>query len=82
MSARRDCRCVRDEACFCLPLTSADMPLIHQDVPNRLSDLALYASLVATAVITLNVLLVKLARKISFRRSRSRPVLRWELPER
>jgi hypothetical protein len=52
------------------------MPLIHQDVPNRLSDLALYASLVATAVITLNVLLVKLARKISFRRSRSRSVLR------
>ena len=58
------------------------MPLIHQDVPNRLSDLALYASLVATTVITLNVLLVKLARKISFRRSRSRSVLRWDLPDR
>ena len=59
-----------------------DMPLIHQDVPNRLSDLAMYASLVATGVITLNVLLVKIARKVSFRRSRSRSVLRWEVQDR
>jgi len=42
----------------------------------------MYASLVATGVITLNVLLVKIARKVSFRRSRSRSVLRWEVQDR
>jgi hypothetical protein len=58
------------------------MPLIQQDVPNRLSDLAMYASLVATCVITLNVIIVKFARKVHFRRSRSRQALPWELPDR
>jgi hypothetical protein len=52
--------------------TPADMPLIDQDVPNRFSDLALYASLVATAVIAFNVSLVKLVRRIGVLRSRSR----------
>ena len=48
------------------------MPFVDPDVPNRLNDLALYASLVATCVIALNVSLVKLARWMMFFRSRSR----------
>ena len=66
----------------CAAAGLADMPLIEQDVPNRLSDLAMYASLVATGVITLNVIIVKIARKVHLRRSRSRPALPWELPDR
>ena len=58
------------------------MPLVHQDVPNRLSDLALYASLVATFVITLNVTLVKLARWLTILRARARPAMRWRQPNR
>jgi hypothetical protein len=49
-----------------------DMPFVDPDVPNRLNDLALYASLVATCVITLNVSLVKFARWVIFFRSRPR----------
>ena len=48
------------------------MPLVQQDIPNRLSDLALYASIVATGVIVLNLMLVKFARRIGLFRSRSR----------
>ena len=62
--------------------TPGNMPLIQQDVPNRLSDLAMYASLVATCVITLNVLVVKVARRVSFKRSRARPMFRSGLPHR
>lgn len=48
------------------------MPFVDPDVPHRLNDLALYASLVATCVIALNVSLVKLARWVMFFRSRAR----------
>lgn len=58
------------------------MPLIQQDVPNRLSDLALYASMVATGVIALNLALVKIARWVTFHRSRPRSAYRLRAPHR
>ncbi|WP_457795293.1 hypothetical protein [Horticoccus sp. 23ND18S-11] len=48
------------------------MPFVDPDVPNRFSHLALYASLVATGVIVLNVAMVRLARKLGWFQSRSR----------
>lgn len=48
------------------------MPFADPDVPTPLNDLALYASLVATAVIVLNVVLVKLARSALWFRTRNR----------
>jgi hypothetical protein len=33
-------------------------------------------------VITLNVIIVKFARKVHFRRSRSRQAVPWDLPDR
>ena len=48
------------------------MPFVDPDVPNRFSHLALYASLVATGVIVLNVAMVRLARKFGLFQSRPR----------
>jgi hypothetical protein len=60
----------------------ADMPMADQDLPDRFRELALYASLVATCVIALNMSLVKFARwTVVFRaRSHSRKDLRLREP--
>lgn len=50
----------------------AAMPFVDPDMPNRFSHLALYASLVATGVIVLNVAMVRLARKLGLFQSRFR----------
>jgi len=51
---------------------SAAMPFVDSDMPNRFSHLALYASLVATGVIVLNVAVVRLARKLGLFQTRFR----------
>ena len=58
------------------------MPPIDPELPNRLSELALYASLVAIGVIGLNVSLVKAARWLSGGRPRPRAALRSRPPRR
>lgn len=48
------------------------MQFVDPDLPARLSDLALYSSLVATGVVALNIAVVRLLNWIGFLRSRSR----------
>ena len=55
---------------MCLLPPRETMSFFDPDAPSRINELALYASLVATGVIALNVFVVKIGRRLMTGRHR------------